>query len=169
MAAYIPGRGEPVDKDAPLSSRNVSRLTTYELRQELVRRDKLDIPDDRINHRTMLQRLMQLLLEDEKEAASTKETEEEMTRMEKINNAKAERERKKQEAIERSKARQQDPSYFDKKVESNVAPEKINLEGLEELNSESNEGNGEDGDDSNDSDPFSLNKKATRGKIHFNF
>ena len=117
----------------------------------------------------MLQRLMQLLLEDEKEAASTKETEEEMTRMEKINNAKAERERKKQEAIERSKARQQDPSYFDKKVESNVAPEKINLEGLEELNSESNEGNGEDGDDSNDSDPFSLNKKATRGKIHFNF
>ena len=54
MAAYIPGRGEPIDKDAPLSSRNVSRLTTYELRQELVRRDKLDIPDDQINHRFAL-------------------------------------------------------------------------------------------------------------------
>ena len=58
MAAYIPGRGEPVDKDAPLSSRNVSRLTTYELRQELVRRDKLDIPDDQINHRFVLLNLM---------------------------------------------------------------------------------------------------------------
>ena len=51
MAAYIAGRGEPIEKDAPLSTRNVSRLTTYELRQELVRRDKLDIPDDQINHR----------------------------------------------------------------------------------------------------------------------
>jgi len=169
MAAYIPGRGEPIDKDAPLSSRNVSRLTTYELRQELVRRDKLDIPDDQINHRTMLQRLMQLLLEDEKQAANTKEAGEEMKRMEKINDAKAERERRKQEAIERSKARQQDPSYFNKKVESNVAPEKTNLEGLEELNSATNEDEGDDGDEGTDSDPFSSNKRATRGKIHFNF
>ena len=41
MAAYIAGRGEPIEKDAPLSTRNVSRLPTYELRQELVRRDLL--------------------------------------------------------------------------------------------------------------------------------
>ena len=79
----------------------------------------------------MLQRLMQLLLEDEKQAANDKESEDEVKRLEKINNAKAERERKKQEAIERSKARQRDPSYFDTKVESNVAPAKPNLDGLE--------------------------------------
>ena len=42
MAAYIPGRGAPQEPaDAPLSSRTVSRLTTYEIRQELVRRDKV--------------------------------------------------------------------------------------------------------------------------------
>ena len=110
---------------------------------------------------------MQLLLEDEKKAAITKEAEEEIIRMKKINNAKAEREKKKQEAIERSKARQRDPSYFNKIVESNVAPEKPNLDGLEEISSDFNDMNKDEDED--DSDPFSSNKKTTRGKIHFNF
>ena len=119
--------------------------------------------------RSMLQRLMQLLLEDEKQAANEKESEDEVKRLEKINNAKAERERKKQEAIERSKARQRDPSYFDTKVESNVAPAKPNLDGLEEVNGEANQGEGES-EDNNDFDPFSFNSnKSSRGKIHFNF
>ena len=112
----------------------------------------------------MLQRLMQLLLEDEKQAAITKEAEEEVVRMEKIKSAKEEREKKKQEAIERSKARQRDPSYFNKIVESNVAPEKPNLDNLDEVSNDINQQEDED-----DSDPFSSSKKTTRGKIHFNF
>ena len=51
-----------------LTSSNVHQLSTYELRQELVRRDCLDIPEAAINHNTMLQRLIQALVVEEANA-----------------------------------------------------------------------------------------------------
>ena len=131
---------------------------------------KLDIPEDQINHKTMLRRLMQLLLEDEKEAASTTTEQVQATTQDKMSAAKAERERKKQEAIERSKARQKDPNYFQKISESNVKPEPKVLDGLEEIQSSTESedaGEGGSGQGASD-DPFS-NKTKSRGKIHFNF
>jgi len=78
--------------------------------------------------------------------------------------------RKKQEAIERSKARQKDPNYFQKISESNVKPEPKVLDGLEEIQSSTESedaGEGGSGQGASD-DPFS-NKTKSRGKIHFNF
>ena len=132
MSAYVT-RNSLDDPNGPRSSRNVSRLSTYELRQELVRRNKLDIPEDEINHKTMLQRLIKLLLEDEEKAVNDKEALLEAERVQKLNEAKAERERKKQEALERSKQRQQNPDYFRELAESNKLPEKTDLTHLEEV------------------------------------
>ena len=53
-----------------LTIRNVGKLTTFELRQELVKRNCLDIPEENINHRTMLQRLVQVLLDEENKIAN---------------------------------------------------------------------------------------------------
>ena len=50
----------------PLNTSNVGKLTTYQLRQELIKRDALDIEESRINHRTMLERLIRELVKEEK-------------------------------------------------------------------------------------------------------
>ena len=50
----------------PIDTSTVGQLTTYELRQELLRRDALDIEESRINHRTMLERLIVELVKEEK-------------------------------------------------------------------------------------------------------
>lgn len=47
-----------------ISSRTVSKLTTFELRQELVKRNALDIPEGSINYKTMLARLMTELVKE---------------------------------------------------------------------------------------------------------
>lgn len=52
--------------DQVISTRNVDRLTTFELRQELVRRGALDIEDSKVNHRSLLQRLVVELVKDER-------------------------------------------------------------------------------------------------------
>jgi hypothetical protein len=56
----------------PLTVEAASKLTTYELRQELVRRNKLDIPENQINYKTMLHRLIQLIVEDEQQFVQEK-------------------------------------------------------------------------------------------------
>ena len=145
----------------PLSTRNVSKLTTYQLRQELTRRDKLDIPEDNINHRSMLQRLIQVLMEDEQKALEEKATEAEAQRLAESTAAKASREAKKLEAIERSKQRQQNASYFEMLKQSNAPPAKPDLTAVEELSSAS----ATDEDRPND-DPFSEVSGKTRSKIH---
>ena len=160
MSAYVK-RNPPEAPDAPLSSRNVSRLTTYDLRQELVRRGKLDIPEDEINHKSMLQRLIQILLEDEQKAVDEKEALLEAERMAQFNATKAERERKKLEAIERSKQRQQNPAYFEALIETNILPEKKDLTALEELTSTDQIGESDVFSD----DPFSSSY-SKKNKVH---
>ena len=50
-----------------ITSRNAGTLSTYELRQELIRRNALDIEESKINHRNMLERLMVELVREERE------------------------------------------------------------------------------------------------------
>ena len=54
---------------ATITSENISKLTTYELRQELVRRDCLDLDEESINHNSMMKRLMEELVKDEARAS----------------------------------------------------------------------------------------------------
>ena len=50
----------------PITTSTVGKLTTYELRQELLHRNALDIEESRINHRSMLERLIVELVKEEK-------------------------------------------------------------------------------------------------------
>ena len=123
----------------PINTSTVGHLTTYELRQELLRRNALDIEESRINHRTMLERLIIELVKEEKRkrkslrsarnfSANFSETEAEFVEAQatKLIADKAEakriRELKKLEALERSKARQANSEYFAKIVEDNRPP-----------------------------------------------
>ena len=146
-----------------LTTRNVGRLSTFELRQELVARNSLDIPEEQINHKTMLQRLIKLLLEDEKILVEEKSAKLEAERNESLNKSKLEREKKKLEAIERSKLRQKNPEYFSSILEKNILPEKSdNLKNLEEytpININVDNQGPENGD------PFSTTNKV-KTKIH---
>ena len=143
-----------------LTIRNVGKLTTFELRQELVKRNCLDIPEENINHRTMLQRLVQVLLDEENKIANQKTSSIEAEKMAALNAAKLAREQKKLEAIERSKLRQNNPTYFKELAEKNVAPKKTELENLEEFNLINDVTNTSD-----ELDPFQSNFKPKR-KIH---
>ena len=103
-----------------VSSDNISKLTTYELRQELVRRGAFDFTDeDTVNYKTLMQRLMIEVLKDEERAVQEKEE----TRIEAAEVQKSEamklREQRKQEAIERSRLRQQNKEYFAEKGKIN--------------------------------------------------
>jgi len=148
--------------DEPLSTRNVSKLTTYELRQELTRRGKLDVPEESINHRSMLQRLIQVLLEDEQRAIDERTAEAEAQQQARLAEAKADRDKRKQEALERSRQRQLSGAYFEQLKQSNAPPEKQDLSGLEELSSTTIAD-----DDGSVSDPFSeISGGKTRSKVH---
>ena len=61
-----------VSNKVPLTVELASKLTTYELRQELVRRNKLDIPENQINYKSMLHRLIQLIVEEEEQIVTQK-------------------------------------------------------------------------------------------------
>lgn len=150
-----------------LSTRNVGSLTTYDLRQELVRRNVLDIPEESINHRSMLQRLVQELMKDEQKETDTNLVQSELSREEEMIAKKKERERKKQEAIEKSQQRQADANYFrsmrDKNEEAmeirkSREMEKRGTTSISELmdqnSSEVNEG--EEEEESRPSDPFRI-------------
>lgn len=150
------------DLTSCLTVQNVSKLSTYELRQQLVLRSALDIPEEKINHKTMLLRLIQILLEDEQRAADEKTAVLEAEMLKKNAALKELRDAKKMEAIERSKQRQQKSEYFESKSELNVPPEKIDLSYLEDF--ETN--NGENPDVNGDpSDPLCSFGKI-RSKIH---
>lgn len=104
-----------------ITSDNISTLTTYELRQELNRRNAMDIPEKKINYKSLLQRLLVEVLKDEAAAVKEKEdnrlAQEEAARKEALRL----REIKKQEAIERSKQRQAaNPAYFAEKARINT-------------------------------------------------
>jgi hypothetical protein len=99
---------------------NVSTCTAYELRQELVRRKAFDLNEDKVNFRSLLQRLMTELVKEEEIKAATQLTEQEAIAAIKRDEAKRERERKKTEALERSKLRQADPAYLEAKKKTTI-------------------------------------------------
>ncbi len=88
-------------------------------RQELVKRKALDIPENQINHRNMLQRLIQEIVKHEAELSNIKTNQIMEEKQKQIGEAKRIRELKKLEALERSRQRQADAEYFKKKAERN--------------------------------------------------
>jgi hypothetical protein len=155
-----------IAKSVPINTKNVHKLTTYELRQELVRRNKLDIPDDKINHNSMLQRLIQELVIDEANFAKERADVVVDKAQEERDAAKALREQRKAEALARSKARQSDPNYFKKREESNVEAVKVQqvkATELKEMNPDEIEVDEEP--DEVDDDPFRTVKTKGRSKI----
>lgn len=159
---------EVAKTDPPISTSNVHTLTTYAIRQELVRRDCLDIPEERINHNSMLQRLIVDLLKDEDrkvEEATEAAVDKAALEREK---AKEIREQRKKDAIERSKARQANPEYFQRLKEDNEKG-KDKVEGTSAAadgddKDKVNEGQEEDADDVDD-DPFRTTKGNSRSKL----
>jgi hypothetical protein len=53
------------EKEPKLTLRNVANLTTYEIRQELNRRNAMDLEEGNIHFKTLLQRLVQELVKEE--------------------------------------------------------------------------------------------------------
>lgn len=133
-----------------------------------MRRNALDLPDNMINHRSMLERLIKELVKEESEK-SNQHTEKVVTDQESQREAaRLLREQRKAEALQRSKERQSNPEYFaQKKLEQEraIQEKKIaqSLDGennVEELTSEV-----ENDDKESSSDPFSIIGKPIRNKI----
>ena len=145
-----------------LSTRNVSKLSTYALRQELVRREALDIPEEQINHNTMLKRLIEELVKDEAKATEERTEVVVDTAQQERDAAKALREKRKQEAIERSKARQAQKDYFEAKKGNNAVPTR----GMDTGNNVGGDA-GEDNEKTTDDevDPFRIGP-SRRSKVH---
>lgn len=113
----------PIEKiKEPLTLRNVGSLTTFEIRQELNRRNAMDLDEEKvqINFKTLLQRLVQELVKEEENNTLEHTTVVIDQAQLKRETDKAMREEKKKEALERSKQRQADKDYFIKKQELNV-------------------------------------------------
>jgi hypothetical protein len=145
------------EEEFKLTTRNVGSLTTFQLRQELTSRNALDIPEELICHKSMLQRLIQVLLDEENAALAERERVLEEERKAALESTKALRERRKAEALERSKARQADPSYFQNIAQLNKLPEKANIESLESTSAELTPENEE-----SSSDPFISCKQKSK-------
>ena len=56
-----------------ITSDNISKLSTFQLRQELVRRNAFDLAEDSVNYNTLLKRLLVEVLKDEEKAIQEKE------------------------------------------------------------------------------------------------
>ena len=169
LAKSVPNTTEAGKSDVSITTSNVHSLTTYDIRQELVRRDCLDIPEEKINHNSMLQRLIVALLKDEeKQVEEATEAAVDKAALER-EKAKAIREQRKREAIERSKARQANPEYFQRLKEDNEKG-KDQVEGKTVAASDcdhkdkENEGQEEEANDVDD-DPFRTTKSTGRSKL----
>jgi hypothetical protein len=87
----------------------------------LVRRGAFDFKDeDTVNFRSLLQRMMTELVKDKQLKDEERSSKSLSDANEKRDTAKEDRERKKLEALERSKQRQQAKGYFDQRVEANT-------------------------------------------------
>lgn len=151
------------DSTKTIDLRNVHLLTTYELRQELVRRMAFDFKDeDTVNHRSMLERLIKELVKDEEKKTNDKVVALEDERRAARELAKKQREDKKREALDKSKARQSDPEYFKKIAELNVKP--IPTESLEVVEQVDTEDSSENSNQTATNDPFRIDAKR-RSKI----
>lgn len=155
---------DPAVVDFEINTKTCSKLTTFQLRQELTKRKALDIPDDEINYKSMLRRLLQVLVKEEEQLAAEKEEKRLLEYKEKIEAVKKIKEARKQEAIERSKARQSsNPEYFSNKMKMNEEV-KLDREMKKASISESVEENvtivSETSKQSNESEnPFAIGKR----------
>jgi hypothetical protein len=120
----------------------------------------------------MLQRLMVELVADESREAEMKTKAADEAVAVKLEAAKQDRERKKQEALERSKQRQADPEYFKKRAEENealAAKEKARVEAVAALEAQQSvqEQNDEEseGESGGADDPFRTYKSKGRSKV----
>lgn len=132
---------------------NVGSLTTYELRQELELRGKMDLTEGSINHRSLLQRLVQELVSQEAQQAQVKIESDTVRIYSERDAEKARREILKAEALERSRARQADPAYFAQRAELNKVPI------TKEVAVEVEEGGEEEEEEEVIADPFRRAKK----------
>jgi len=176
------GAAAPVVNGEPLSTRNVSKLTTFEIRQELNRRGKMDLPEETITHKTLLQRLIAELVSDEASVAQQAVSVAEKKNQDEREAARFLREQKKAEALARSEARRAaNPNYFAEKQQLNVKP--LRQEGSAGGGGEGTEGQGqgqvegenededeEETENKNDNDeednPFRTYKSKARPKIY---
>lgn len=147
---------------ATITSENVSKLTTFELRQELVRRDCLDLDEEAINHNSMMKRLVQELVKDEARITEERTTSAVDIAKRARDEAKALREVKKQEAIERSKARQAQKYYFEAKKGNNAVPTR-GMDTGNNVGGDAGEDNKKTSDD--EVDPFRIGP-SRRSKVH---
>ena len=113
---------DPAYRNSQVTVANVGSLTTYELRHELELRGKMDLTEGSINHRSLLQRLVQELVSQEAQQAQVKIESDTVRIYSERDTEKARREILKAEALERSRARQADPAYFAKRAELNKVP-----------------------------------------------
>lgn len=121
----------------------------------------MDIDEDKINHNSMLKRLVEELFKDEAKVTAERTAVAVNTAQHQRDSAKAIREKKKQEAIERSKARQAQKDYFDAKKEANAEPQ-MTLVGEEPITAEDSEEEGKE----DEIDPFRIGKPGRGPKIH---
>jgi hypothetical protein len=151
---------------------NVSKCSTFELRQELIKRKCLDIPEEKINYKSMLQRLMQELVKEQNNLNSiiTEQKTEEYALL--LKTAQESREQKKMEALERSRQRQADANYFKNRIDNNSQLNKTqsvslteNDKKLIEINSTEDEEK-ENFEEDVSNDPFRT--KKFKSKIHVN-
>jgi len=150
-------------EEEPLSTKNVSKLSTYELRQELTRRGKMDLPEEMVSHKSLLCRLITELVADEAAVAERAVALAEKKNSDEREAARLLREQRKAEAIARSEARRNDPTYFKQKQELNVAPAQIEEKDANGKIEEDDDGDSDEvvGND----DPFRSYKAKARPKI----
>ena len=172
------GVAAPLINGEPMSTRNVSKLTTFEIRQELNRRGKMDLPEEVITHKTLLQRLIAELVSDEASVAQQAISVADKKNQDEREAARLLREQKKAEALARSEARRAaNPDYFAEKHQLNVKP--VRQEGVAGGEGAEGQGQGEGGGEGDDEDeteikndndeednPFRTYKSKARPKIY---
>lgn len=152
-----------------VTTSNVDKLTTYQLRQELIKRNCLDIPENRINHRSMLERLIHELYRVEQDKINQHTSMKIQEEHEKLQEAKRIREMKKLEAIERSRQRQASAEYFKVKTELNkIGKENMNQVKSNEVieESDSNDVISDSLEHDDNDDPFRSYNTKQRSKIY---
>ena len=147
-----------------LHSSSVHKMSTYDLRQELERRKCMDIPDGQINHNSLLKRLIAELVKDEAKIVDEHTSEVVDKAQAARDEAKALREQRKREALERSQARQADPNYFKQRQENNEESEKRKTEQATAANASTNVEEEEEEEEAN-LDPFRSYKTKSRAKV----
>lgn len=147
-----------------ITIQNAGLCTAYELRQELNRRNAFDLDENKVNFKSLLQRLMVELVKDEAQKDAEKIESTTMAATAARDAAKAERERKKAEALERSRQRQANPDYFAKKGEANVEGAVLREKSREEA-SVATEVEEETVDEPVNDDPFRTYTSKSKNKI----